>query len=131
MKQLHPAVVDFMVYKEYKVDFEFIFRAIMTKFRTQDFTLFLSIITSSSTTCFHKGYPKTNSSPYPSWAFDYALSHQLLAAFEIHSGTLYIREIISKDDILILPLCLNDCFFKLLFYFHKVSKEYIKLLCFL
>ena len=131
MKQLRPTVVDFMVYKEYKVHFEFNFRTIMINFRTQDFTQFLSSPLYHLLLCFHKDYPKTNSSLYPSWAFDYTLSYQLLAAFEIHSGILYIREIISKDDIPILLLCLNDCFFKLLFHSHKVSKGYIQLLCFL
>ena len=76
---------------------------------------------------------------YPSWlsycvlqdlSFLHSLVNYLLLLKFIQAFCTY-GGIISKYDIFIRALCLDDCFFKLLFCFHTVSIWYIQFFCFL
>ena len=151
MKKLCLTAWDFVVYKDYKSDLEFIFIANTINFRIKDF--------SCSLTCHHVKihyYDSTEAIPglfvtsmincrtqdficsltYHHVSTHYYISTDtnsgLLSYYVLHKS-LIINSFIShlllykfiKDDIHILALCLNDCFSRFLFCFRTVSTVYI------
>ena len=117
-----------MVYKDYKIDAEFLCGSAMSSKYNQlseprTLPVLLPIIISPSIMFF----PNNTLSQ-----LSYCIFYQILI---IHSLVNYLllfkfiqifctwKRIITEDDILIISLCFNDFFFKLLFRFHAVSKS--------
>ena len=79
MKHPHPTASNFMVYKDYKTDLEYITSII--NFKTQDFTC--SFVYHHVIIHYYVfgDYPRPAFLLHSPGAFDYALSHQLFVVF--------------------------------------------------
>ena len=62
------------------------------------------------------------------WAFDHVLFFNYMLLFKFTQGYSTYRSIISKDNILLLTLCFNDWFLKLLLFLYSFDGVYSSLL---
>ena len=116
MRPLHLTTCDFMVYKDYKIDIRFPFITRIINVRTLDFACAFVCHHSPSTIHY---FVIPCQLPYCilQELFHYAISYQLLAAFEVQFCT--DRSIYTKDDLFILDNVVFDDFLKF-FYRYKI-----------